>query len=113
MVGILTPTSASKAAALLAAQDPSSALEAYERGHAAGNASSLAKGQPRPLGDAGLEPLQDISAEVRSKLASNQDLMASLGLQATPALAWRETDGSVQLRTGAPPDSLPAMLGPR
>lgn len=113
IVGILTPTSPGKAAAILAAKDPAAALEAYERGHAAANATTLATGRPRPLDDAGLKPLENIPADLRSKLASNQELMASLGLQATPAMVWREPDGTVQMRTGAPPSSLASVLGPR
>ena len=113
MVGILTPTSEGKAAALLAAKDPAAALAAYERGHVAQNGKSIASGRVRPLGDAGLKPLEDIPAEIETKLATNHRLMASLGLQATPAMVWRDADGNVQMRTGASPSELPAILGPR
>ncbi len=113
MVGILTPTSAGKAAALLAAKDPVAALTAYERGHMEQNGKSIASGRARPLGDAGLMPLEDIPADIESKLASNQRLMASLGLQATPAMVWRDANGNVQMRTGASPSELPTILGPR
>jgi len=113
MVGILTPTSAGKAAALLADKDPAAALAAYERGHMDQNAKSIASRQVRPLGDAGLKPLADIPAAIQTKLAANERLMASLGLQATPAMVWRDTDGTVQMRTGAPSSALPAVLGPR
>lgn len=113
MVGILTPTSAGKAAALLTAKDPAAALAAYERGHMEQNGKTMASGRPRPLGDAGLKPLEDIPADIESKLTANHRLMASLGLQATPAMAWRDANGNVQMRTGAPPSELPAILGPR
>lgn len=113
MVGILTPTSAGKAAALLADKDPAAALLAYERGHAAGNVKSLASGRPRPLADDGLKPLANIPAEIGGKLAANERLMASLGLQATPAMVWRDAAGTVQMRTGAPPSALATVLGPR
>lgn len=113
MVGILTPTSAGKAAALLAAKDPAAALAAYERGHMEQNGKTMASGRPRPLGDAGLKPLEDIPADIESKLTANHRLMASLGLQATPAMVWRDANGNVQMRTGAPPSELPAILGPR
>lgn len=113
MVGILTPTSAGKAAALLAAKDPAAALSAYERGHMAQNGKSLASGRARPLGDAGLKPLENIPADIERKLKANHQLMASLGLQATPAMVWRDANGNVQMRTGAPPSELPAILGPR
>lgn len=112
MVGILTPTSAGKAAALLAAKDPAAALIAYERGHMEQNGKSIAAGRARPLGDAGLTPLKEIPAHIDGKLAANHQLMASLGLQATPAVAWRDANGNVQMRTGAPRSELPAILGP-
>ena len=112
-VGILTPTSAGKAAALLAAKDPAAALSAYERGHMEQNGKSIASGRVRPLADAGLKPLEDIPADIERKLTANHRLMASLGLQATPAMVWRDANGAVQMRTGAPPSEIPAILGPR
>ena len=113
MVGILTPTSAGKAAALLAATAPAAALSAYERGHMEQNGKSIASGRVRPLADAGLKPLEDIPADIERKLTANHRLMASLGLQATPAMVWRDANGAVQMRTGAPPSEIPAILGPR
>lgn len=113
MVGILTPTSAGKAAALLADKDPAAALAAYERGHMEQNGKSISSGRARPLGDAGLKPLENIPADIQEKLAANERLMASLGLQATPAMVWRDANGAVQMRTGAPPSALPAVLGAR
>ncbi|MDP1543853.1 MAG: thiol:disulfide interchange protein DsbG [Polycyclovorans sp.] len=113
MVGILTPTSAGKAAALLADKDPAAALAAYERGHMEQNAKSIASRQVRPLGDAGLKPLASIPADIQAKLAANERLMASLRLQATPAMVWRDATGAVQMRSGAPESALAAVLGPR
>lgn len=113
MVGILTPTSAGKAAALLADKDPAGALTAYERGHMEQNGKSISAGRARPLGDAGLKPLEQIPDDIQAKLAANERLMASLGLQATPAMVWRDANGTVQMRTGAPPSALPAVLGAR
>ena len=68
---------------------------------------------PGPLADAGLKPLEDIPADIERKLTANHRLMASLGLQATPAMVWRDANGAVQMRTGAPPSEIPAILGPR
>lgn len=113
MVGILTPTSAGKAAALLADKDPAAALAAYERGHMEQNAKSIASRQVRPLGDAGLKPLASIPADIQAKLAANERLMESLRLQATPAMVWRDATGAVQMRSGAPESALAAVLGPR
>ena len=113
MVGILSPTSAGKAAALLADKDPAGALAAYERGHTEQNGRAISAGQARPLGDAGLKPLATIATDIQARLTANARLMASLGLQATPAMAWRDADGTAQMRTGAPPSALPTVLGPR
>ena len=113
MVGILTPTSAGKAAALLADRDPAAALAAYERAHVSGNAKALQSGQPKPLGDSGLKPLATIPPAVQAHLDANEKLMASLGLSATPAVVWRDAKGGLKLTQGAPEEALPEILGPR
>lgn len=113
MVGILTPTSAAKAAALLASKDPADALATYERGHVADNAKVLGAGRPKPLGDGGLKPLASVPSAIQAQLDANEKLMATLRLQATPAFAWRDAAGAVQTRTGAPPAALAQILGPR
>lgn len=113
MVGILTPTSAGKAAALLADKNPSAALAAHERGHAAENAKTLASGRPKPLGDSGVKPLSSIPAVVQEKLDANEKLMAEWGLQATPAVVWRDSAGVVQMRTGASEGALAEIFGSR
>jgi thiol:disulfide interchange protein DsbG len=113
MVGILTPTSAGKAAALLADKNPSAALLAHERGHAAENAKVLASGRPKPLGDSGVKPLDKIPPAVQARLDANEKLMADWGLQATPSVAWRDAAGIVQMRTGAPDETLPEIFGAR
>lgn len=113
MVGILTPTSAGKAAALLADKDPSAALLAYERGHSAENTKTLSSGRPKPLGDKGIKPLASIPAAIQAKLEANEKLMADWGLQATPAVVWRDSAGLVQMRTGVPDGALAEIFGPR
>lgn len=113
MVGILTPTSAGKAAAMLAARDPAAALAAHERAHTAANGKALAGGRPRPLGDEGVKPLSSIPAAVQARLDENAKLMAGYGLQATPAVAWRDGTGLLQMRQGVPAALLPAILGPK
>lgn len=113
MVGILTPTSAGKAAALLGARQPAAALDAHERAHVASNAKTLASGRPKPLGDDSLKPLAVIPAALASQLDANAALMSTYGLQATPALAWKDSKGSVQMRQGAPESDLAGIFGPR
>lgn len=111
MVGILTPTSEAKAAALLSAKDPVAALAAYERDHMASTAKALAGGRPRPLSDDGLKPLSSIPAALQTQLDANAKLMAAYGLQATPALIWRDDKGVVQMSQGVPEGGLTAVLG--
>jgi thiol:disulfide interchange protein DsbG len=113
IVGILTPTSPGKAAALLSDKNPAATLAAYERANAQRNKENMQSGRPRPLADDGLKPLASIPPAVQAQLAANEKLMASLGLEATPAMAWRDANGALQVRTGAPDSLLPVVLGPR
>ncbi len=113
MVGILTPTSAGKAAALLADKDPAAALDAHERANVASTAKALASGRPKPLADDSLKPLAVVPAAVAAQLESNAALMAAYGLRATPALVWKDSKGSVQMRQGAPESDLVAIFGSR
>jgi thiol:disulfide interchange protein DsbG len=113
MVGILTPSSAGKAAALLGDKNPAAALDAHERGHVAANAKTLASGRAKPLGDDRLKPLSVVPAAIADQLDANAALMSSFGLRATPALVWKDTKGGVQMRQGAPESDLAAIFGQR
>ena len=114
IVGILTPTSRAKAAALLADKNPSEAFMAYEGLHAPETVKSLSGGgRPRPLGDAGLKPLENIPPAIASRLDSNVKLMSTFGLQATPGVVWKDAAGNVQKRAGAPDSVLPQIFGPK
>jgi thiol:disulfide interchange protein DsbG len=113
IVGVLTPTSPGKAAALLSDRNPAAALAAYERANAQRNKENMQRGRPQPLADDGLKPLASIPPAMQAQLAANEKLMASLGVEATPAMAWRDANGALQVRTGAPDSVLPVVLGPR
>lgn len=113
IVGILTPTSPGKAAAVLADKNPVARLNAYERGQAASSAKALASGRPRPLSDRGMKPLAAIPAAIQAQLDANEKIMSNLGLRATPALVWRDAKRAVQMRTGAPDPTLAEIFGPR
>ena len=112
MVGILTPTSAGKAAALLTSKDPATALADYEQANMAANAKVMAAGRPKPLEDHGIKPMGKIPADAQAKLEANEQLMRSLQLRATPALIWLDDNGAMQTRTGAPDSALAAAFGP-
>lgn len=112
MVGILTPTSAGKAAALLTSKNPGAALAVHEQANTAANAKVMATGRPKPLEDNGIKPLGKIPAAAQAELDVNEQLMESLQLRATPALIWRDDKGEVHTRTGAPNGALAAAFGP-
>ncbi len=113
IVGILTPTSPGKAAALLTSKNPAATLAAYERGQTTATAKGLASGRPRPLGDEGIAPLATIPPAIQAQLDANEKTMADLGLRATPAVVWRDAKGAVQMRTGVPDPALAEIMGPR
>ena len=60
MVGILTPTSAGKAAALLTSKNPAVAWAGHEQANTAVNAKVMAAGRPKPLEDNDIKPLGKI-----------------------------------------------------
>lgn len=98
IVGILGPTSAPKAAALLEAKDPAAELSRHARDHAKG----------------GVKPAAQVSEAARGKLEANARLMQQLGSFATPTTFYRDASGIVRKVQGAPaPEVLTAILGPR
>jgi thiol:disulfide interchange protein DsbG len=97
MVGILSETSPAKAAAILAAADPAEALRKHEDG----------------LPDKGVEPLASIPPDEQAALLEHQALMKQLGMQATPAIFYRDADGMLRSLIGAPTGAeLEIILGP-
>ena len=114
IVGILTPTSPAKAAALLSAKDPSEALRGYEAAHAPAIVKAVAAGgRPHALGDEGLKPLGDVPAAMAARIDANAKLMASFGLQATPGVVWKDAAGVIRKSAGVPDSELAQVLGPR
>lgn len=98
LVGLLTQSSPGKAAAILAADDSAQALYDHE---------SAGK-------DAGIEPLEDIPADVAESLALNAELMEQLQVQGTPGIFYFDQNGALQIQRGAPLDEdLEQILGPR
>ena len=112
MVAILTPSSAAKAAALLDAPDSARALADYERRAHAPTAAMLASGHVRPLGD-DTPSAAAIPAAAQAALDDNLRLMKSLHLQATPAAAWLDDSGALQVRQGLSPADQSQVFGPR
>jgi thiol:disulfide interchange protein DsbG len=102
LLGILSPTSAGKAAAILTDSNPSLRLENHERGQMAAGAKILASGRPTAMGDSALKPLTEIPPAIEAQLASNARMMQSFGLAGTPGLVWRDAHGKIQMRAGVP-----------
>lgn len=98
LVGIIGEDSPGKVATILGAKDPSAMLAENERRFAQGGVSAT----------------PSVPADVRRRLESNQLLMMELGFRGTPALVFRDAEGTVQRRSGMPRgDDLDAVLGPR
>ena len=113
LVGIIAPTSAGKAAALLTDPDPAAALAAYERGQGAEATATIASGNPQALRGGALKPLAAIPPAIRAQIDANQKLMASLQIPGTPGLVWRDAKGAVHVQMGGRADNFPEMFGPR
>ncbi len=98
MVGVIREDSPAKAAAIMAARDPSAALLENEHQFDRG----------------GIKPLPGISREIAAKLDANQVLMVEMGFQGTPGILFQDAQGQVQRRAGLPQgNDLQAVLGPR
>lgn len=100
MVGILAPSSSLKSAAILAAKDPTKAL----------NEHSLAMLKDR---SAGVKGLDSVPSDIEADLTRNEDLMMGWDLRATPAMVWQDEQGRIQMQTGASPDIDERVFGPR
>lgn len=97
LVGVISRTSANKAAAILTADNP---------------AQAFVKNQ-KQFREGGITPLEDIPAEIHSKLISNLQLMRQLGLRGTPGIVYRDNAGHVQFWRGVPPkQAMTKVLGP-
>ncbi len=97
MVGVISPDSPGKAAAIIEARNPSLALDRNERQWAR---------LPDDLGG-GIQPLPRPRPETLAALRANEQLMLDLGARGTPALIYRSGDHVTHLVQNA---SDPAKL---
>ena len=111
MVAVIAPTSAGKAATLLADPDPARRLASYEQAHAFGVVRMMTGGPHHGLEDPNLQPLQPIPAALGRTLEEHEVLMRSLGLQGTPGIVYRGLDGQLVARPGLAVDDMPLALG--
>jgi thiol:disulfide interchange protein DsbG len=112
MVAVIAPTSAGKAATLLADPDPAKRLAAFERSHAFGVERMLQGGPHASMEDANLVPTP-VSDDVARFLQANQGFMTALGLRGTPGLAFRGLDGRLAAASGIPAAGLEGIFGAR
>ncbi len=112
MVAVIAPTSAGKAATLLADPDPARRLAAYERSHAFGVARMLQGGPHASMEDANLAPTP-VSEDVARFLQANEGLMTALNLRGTPGIVFRGLDGRLVAIGGMPRAGLESVFGAR
>jgi len=98
LVGVITPNSIPKAAAILQSANPSEALAKHESGFANG----------------GITPASTISDATSEELTINASLMDALGIQATPAIVYEDGKGDAHVFYGLPSaDELQQILSPK
>ncbi|SBP88467.1 thioredoxin fold domain-containing protein [Thiomonas delicata] len=95
-LGILTPSSLPKAAAILQAADPLKAFYKNEDDYDFANS-----GQP----GGGIEPASTITPKVREELARNLAIYNGHKLFGVPAIVWRGPGGKASLLVGEPPQA--------
>jgi thiol:disulfide interchange protein DsbG len=111
MVAVIAPTSAGKAATLMADPDPAKRLASYEQAHAFGVVRMMTGGPRHALEDPNLQPMLPIPVAVGHTLDNHAELMRALGLQGTPGIVYRGLDGQVVARPGIAQDELPLVFG--
>ena len=94
LVGIITPSSKYRAAAILEAADPSAAMTKNERDY-------NTKGPEDKAG--GVAPLSNPKPATLAKLSANKKLMQSLGVTGTPGIFYKDANGKVKRIVGLPP----------
>lgn len=112
MVGVIAPSSAGRAATLLADPDPARRLAAFEQAHAFGVVRMMSGGPHQTLEDPNLAPMDPVPEALARTLADHEDLMHGFGLMGTPGIVFRATDGRVVAKPGLSPEELPQVLGP-
>jgi len=111
MVAVIAPTSAGKAATLMADKDPARRLSDYEKAHAFGVARMVAGGPRHSLQDPNLLPMEAVPPAIALMLERHEGMMRALGLTGTPGIVYRGLDGRIATRPGVTRDDLPLVLG--
>ncbi|HEX6550408.1 MAG TPA: thiol:disulfide interchange protein DsbG [Gammaproteobacteria bacterium] len=93
LVGIISDTSPTKAAAILEADDPLKALRQNELAWGASPGGS-------PGG--GIAPLRQLDFSMRLKLMMHSKLAREFGILGTPGLVWKDRSGTIHVLQSAP-----------
>jgi len=88
VVGILTTTSAGKAAAILSAKDPGAALERSERGFSGQGGGGIEETLP--------------DDKTKAALEANQKLLSATGATGVPTIVFRNGQGRATKAVGGP-----------
>lgn len=91
VVGVLGSSSVNKAAAILGAKNPAAALEKNERGFKDHSGA--------------IAPVTKMPGKIHSIIAKHNQLMSKFGIDGTPGLVWKDSDGKIQTSNGLPPSS--------
>lgn len=93
-VAFLSPTSSTKAAAIMEAANPEAAMHENE------------------TAPNGIKPVERVSDAVAKKLEANAKLMTSFGFTGTPGIVYKDKNGKVMTKNGMPRLSdLPIITG--
>jgi thiol:disulfide interchange protein DsbG len=84
------PSSVGRAAAIMQARDRVAALRKNEIGYDVAHLNG------------GIPPMDKVPAALVAQLQANTILMQSFGAPGTPALVWKERDGTVRFKLGVP-----------
>lgn len=96
MVGILKQDSLPKAATILGAEDPESALHENQRSYE----------------NDGIAVDREVVSANHKRVTANNSLMSNLGLSATPSTFYKADDGTIAMKQGLPrPEELEDMMG--
>lgn len=96
LVGILKQDSLPKAATIIGSENPSAALAENQQSY----------------GEGGIKVDRQIVSDHARQIQANNQLMSSLGLSATPSTYYRNSNGNVLTKQGAPrPDELEEIMG--
>ena len=90
LVGVLHPTSLPKAATILAAKDPATAMAQHQR----------------TLKQGGVTPDKDLPEAAVQKVMNNSKLMHDNNIYATPAIVYKDAQGTVRMIQGMPSEDV-------